>query len=309
MGQTAHETPPEEEGNTTPVIEGEVDSSDDSDTFAEIDKDLFDGDGETDLDLGDTEGDEEVPVVATETPAEETPQETPATEPETPAVTTPPAEEEKPAEPATTDQAPPAEQPAEQPPSEESPTTPAEPVDFAAMRTNAEAEIQARYAMSEEDAALMVTEPEKVLPKLAATLYMDAFESISQGLMSALPGMIQQTIQNQQTVSQAEDAFYGKWEGKLSKTDATHKAIIDRVGAVYRQVNPQATSEQYIAEVGAQALMALGIPFQDIIDAPPEITPPPATPAKPGGITPPVVPKPTNEFATLAEEFLEDDNS
>jgi len=317
MNQTATETPLDTEGEveeTKPVIEESVttDSSDDSTDFGDVDQELFDETDESgDTDLGDTV-EEKTPVSETETTAEETPQETPATAPtETPAVETPTAETETPAEPATPEQTPPVEEPptAVQQPEESPAETPAEPVDYAKMRADAATEIQERYALSEEDVQLMTTEPEKVLPKMASRLYMDVFENVTQGIMGAIPGMIQQTILSQEAVRQADNAFYGKWNGKLDAGNNDHKAMVDRVGAVYRQVNPNATKDQYIAEVGAQVLMALGIPFQDIVDAPAGDVIPPVTPATPAAITPPTTPRKMNQFESLSEEFLDEDQN
>ena len=157
--------------------------------------------------------------------------------------------------------------------------------------------------------ARMAMEPEKVLPKMAAQVYMTAYENIVKAISQAMPGMIQSTMATQSAVERATDEFYGKWT-KLDRNNPEHNARVQRIATVYRQMNPTASQEQFIAEVGAQALMALGIPFADIVDAPaPEAQQKPFVPAAPTGAAPVrAAPKPMNAYEVLAEELLNDDS-
>lgn len=196
----------------------------------------------------------------------------------------------------------------EESPKEEPETVPAVEPDFQKVRGEALSEIEKLYEFPEEDVLALSTEPEKVLPKLAARLYMDAFENITSGIMNALPGMITNTIQVQKAAQDNETEFFGKWDGKLSATDPTHRDTVTRIANVYAQVNPSATRDRFIAEVGAQALMALGIPFEQIVDAPQEDAPvKPFAPAKPASVTPPPTAVRNDEWGGLAEEFIIDD--
>lgn len=179
---------------------------------------------------------------------------------------------------------------------------------YEALRTEALVELESKtFAISEEDAQTLVTEPEKILPKLAARVYMEAFENAQRSVMTALPQMILQTMSAQTAMTQATDGFYAKWP-KIDRGDAKHAQTVGRIGQVYRQLNPTATAEQFTAEVGAQALLALGIPFDEIIDAPPVETPKPFQPASPSGTARRVVAaKPNGMWETMAEELLTDD--
>lgn len=297
MATEQNETLLEETPVDSPADAAEVDSN----LFSELADDMLsDGDDEVSdtadvvVDDGDSEDEEEVASGETET-AVETAEETP--EPEAVAPEVDPQQQ-------TQQDAPEAQPEAPAQPAEESAT--AEPVDFSAMRTEALQEIEARYAISEEDVQTLGTDPEKILPKLAARVYMDAFENISQGLMASLPRMIQSVMQMQTAAQEGESEFYGKWEGRLDKANKDHRATVQRIANVYAQVNPTATRERFIAEVGAQALMALGIPFEQIVDEIEDETPPTAfTPAKPGGTAAPApARKPGDEWSALAEDFI-----
>jgi hypothetical protein len=240
----------------------------------------------------------EEPPLAAEADATVTPEPSAPTEPPTPEV-----EAAAPAEPEVQ-----IEESEEPPEVEVEPSEPDKSYD--ALRTEALEELQDKtFALSEEDAQTLVTEPEKILPKLAANVYMAAYENVTKSIMASLPQMIAQTMSQQTAVETATDAFYTKW-GKLDRNNAKHSSAVNRIAKVYRQVNPKASAEQFTAEVGAQTLLALGIPFEEIIDAPPTEIPKPFQPAAPSGAvrTPPPAAV-TNEWTDLAEELIDDDNT
>ena len=176
---------------------------------------------------------------------------------------------------------------------------------YETLRTEALVELEEDFAISEEDAQTLVVEPEKVLPKLAADLYMRAYENITKSINAALPQMIAQTIAHNTALDQATASFYAKW-AKLDANNSKHTETVNRIGVVYRQVNPKASQEQFIAEVGAQALLALGIPFAEIVDAPPVEKP--FVPAAPAAAAPMKVPKVLGMWEEMADELIDDDS-
>ena len=179
---------------------------------------------------------------------------------------------------------------------------------YETLRAEAIVELQKDFVISDEDAQTLVTEPEKVLPKLGAEIYMMAYENAVKSINAALPQMINSTILHQSAMDQATNTFYTKW-GKLDRNNTAHSAAVNRIGMTYRQVNPNASQEQFIAEVGAQALLALGIPFAEIVDAPPAEEVTPFVPASPSGTAPVErAAKPMGAFESLAEEFIDDDS-
>lgn len=188
------------------------------------------------------------------------------------------------------------------------PTEPEPGESYETLRANALVELEKDFTISEEDAQTLVTEPEKVLPKLAAQIYMVAYENATKSVMAALPQMIRQTTSQQAAAESATKTFYEKWD-KLDSSNKKHSETVARIATVYRQVNPMATAEQFIAEVGAQSLLALGIPFAEIIDSPPVETPPAFQPAAPSGAAAvPRAPKTLGAYEVMAEEFLTDDD-
>lgn len=174
------------------------------------------------------------------------------------------------------------------------------------LRARALVELEKRYALTEDDATAVLSEPEKVLPQFFSKLYVDIYENVLNSLQVALPQMVSQVQASESVASQNERDFYAAWP-KLQE----HTQMVERFGQMYRQMNPQATKEQFINDVGAQAMVALKLPIEGVTQpaAQPEsvVRVPPYTPPR-GGPTPaPQGPRPVNPWAQMAEEFEEDD--
>jgi hypothetical protein len=293
---------------TTPVTE-----EGDSNIFSEIADELEAEDEMIDVGLEEATGETEEAPPTEEAPSEE----------QVPEGKEPPLAAEVEGQPtegtlAPTEEPPPVVEAAATPPeaqvteSEQPLVTPAEEPEptksYDALRAEALVTLEKDFAISEDDAQTLVTEPEKVLPRLAASIYMAAYENATKSIMAAMPKLISQTITHQSAAATATNDFYGKWD-KLDRNNSKHADTVNRIGLVYRQVNPNASQEQFTAEVGAQALLALGIPFTEIIDAPPIETPRAFVPAAPAGAAPtPPPPKSLSAFESLAEEFIDEDS-
>ncbi len=157
------------------------------------------------------------------------------------------------------------------------------------------------FNMSDEDIELFEESPEKVLPKMAATATIHAIEATTQTVLAQIPRLVQQTLDQQKVQQQGNDAFFEAWP---QLKDAKYMETLTRIGQTYRNLNPQAPVEQFIAEVGAQAMFALKLPME--AQPAPQPTPqpapasqPPHVPAGRANATPPP-PAPLNEFAELA---------
>lgn len=255
----------------------------------------------------------------------------PETSPETPAEEAPKAEsEEAPSaeeqekekeEPSAEGQETPEEPEVVIPPVEEetaAETRPAEEIEteLKKAREVAQEQLTEQFKLTEEQAERLVSDPNKVLPQMAAKLYLDLFDSMMQGLQSRVPAMIQQHLRQQEARQQADKAFYGAWP-QLAKPE--YRPVIDRIAATYQQLNPNADAERAIKEIGAQAWVALRLPIDELVRitgggeeaAAQQPSPPPANvshiPANSGGARQ-EPPKPQlNEFGELAEEFLVED--
>lgn len=188
------------------------------------------------------------------------------------------------------------------------PEVPQQPqVDRAAQRQQYVSQLETAYAMSDEDAQRMITEPEAVIPKLAARLHVDIVDTVIAAVMGNLPNAINAIQSQGKASSEAEDAFFQAWP--QLKNAAYQKTVYDSVAA-FRALNPRAPRDEVVRAAGLQALIQLRLPI------PPELLQQPSAPATPASFTPaapgaggvPMSPQgDQNPFVKLSQEFLLDD--
>lgn len=108
------------------------------------------------------------------------------------------------------------------------------------------------YKMTEEQVAELNENPAAYIPKAMARVYLDTISASFQQFVNYLPRMVHQVLEARETNSQQENAFFNQWPDLKA-----HKDTVLRLGAAYRQSNPAASPEDFINEVGAQAMVAL----------------------------------------------------
>lgn len=175
----------------------------------------------------------------------------------TPATVTPPAVEQTP--PAI-----PPQQVAQ--PQVQQPQQPQQPVDQQIQqpvktpeqtRQDYLALLSGNYAISEDDAVALATQPETVMPRLAANLHVNIMQEVVQLVQQALQGvprMMQAQLQQSQAEQSAKQEFYGVWPG----LEAHHESVLQNALLV-RRAHPQATKQQVIDMAGTMTAMALGL--------------------------------------------------
>lgn len=164
------------------------------------------------------------------------------------------------------------------------------------------------YALNQEQLDELELNPGEFISKVASRVYLDAVTATMTQIVQSLPGMIEQYNQQNSVVSANETEFFGKWP-ELKE----HSEAVGRLAKSYRAANPNADREQFINEVGAQAMVALRIP-------PPQIqqnndkgngkkTAPfvPASTTPPAGNAPPARKNSYDALASEWEEQIDDD--
>ena len=244
---------------------------------------------------GTTAVSEAKPAESTKAKPEEAPAQTKEPVPEKPKE---PAEVAKPAQ-----VAPQAEpQPPAEAPTETAPLT-AETLtkQFAEKRSEIETLLAERhYNVPAEMVEAFETEPEKVIPKLMARVYMDAVTNSIGHVMSHLPQMIEQVTQAKEVSQKAETAFFETWPQL-----AEHRDTVLKFGQAYRQLYPGASQDEFIKNVGAQVVVAMRLPVTNGVApaAPAAVAAPaPFVPASAGSPPTTGVTAPANPFAALAAE-------
>ena len=106
--------------------------------------------------------------------------------------------------------------------------------------------MSAQYAagLSEDDVASLQTEPEKVLPRLAAQIRMDTMKATISAMGHLMPQLLNANQQSVTLENQARDAFFGA-------NDDLKDVPIDKIvkaGQAYRQLNPDVKDPNEVIE-------------------------------------------------------------
>lgn len=124
------------------------------------------------------------------------------------------------------------------------------------------------FALSEETAAALQDDPAKVLPTLAANVYLMAVENATAAVRELLPNVVPQMMEQRQTMAKAVESF-----NEAAPDLAPHLERVVPISNFLRSQNPDMPTDKFIPLVVATARQMLGL------------TPPaaaaPAAPAKP----------------------------
>jgi hypothetical protein len=173
-------------------------------------------------------------------------------------------------------------------------------------------EIAGRYTINEEQATLLATAPEKVLPDMIGRLYVDIFEAVLLNAMQQLPQVIPYHVQQVQRQQEAQRAFFTRWPS-LRKPE--YGPVVQQIAGTIRQLQPQLTGEDFVEQVGTQVSLLLKLPLDQRPGAQPPAAPPvqppvpqaplrPHAPANPGGSAPAAMPgSQPNFWASFAQEI------
>lgn len=239
------------------------------------------------------EGDE----VVVEEPAE------PAPAPATPATPAP-------AEPVSAAPAPsPAPAGSEEKPLPVAPPAPtASNEEYSTWRAARLTQLEQVYALDPESATAMLTEPELVLPKLAAKVHMEVMENSMRAMQAMVPVMLQQVQYHTEIEGRAKNLFTSI---NPDLADPRYEPAILQLGQVYRNVNKTASPEVAAQAIGNLVRAALGIaaPVATGVQPQAAVAQPAVTPFTPargaGGGSVPV--RSGNQFELLAQEMENED--
>lgn len=215
--------------------------------------------------------------------------------------------------PAVEEETPPAD-PAK-PAEEEKPVVEEDPEVAAQARQAFLADVEKSFEISDDDANMLLTEPEKVLPKLGAMVYDRAMQDVAhllqqqqQQLAQTLPQIITQTQQAASQEDTARATFLEVNPG-LDKVGNLND-LVDALAPTVMQANPGKSGKELMGIIGDMVYPMVGM-------ARPAATPPeqpaptkvkphvPAAPSAPSAVLPSPVPEGEDPIIT---ELLAMDN-
>lgn len=115
---------------------------------------------------------------------------------------------------------------------------------------------QSLFTLSNEEVEALETDVVGTIPKLLAKVAVKVQQQQLAQLSRIVPMMIERHARVTQRHTANEDKFYQAWPG-LDRSK--HGDVVRKYGAVYRAMNPQATLDKMIADLGPMVMMAAGV--------------------------------------------------
>lgn len=150
------------------------------------------------------------------------------------------------------------------------------------------------FALSQQDIEALETDAPAHIPKLLARAYVKTMANTMAQMNRVIPAMVQKITAVQKRNTENEGKFYSRWP-MIDR--AQHGETVARLARTYRQMNPSASLDQMVEELGPVVMMTAKIPLSATAvasngaAAPPTRTPPQGfRPALPGTTAPPNAP-------------------
>lgn len=137
-------------------------------------------------------------------------------------------------------------------------------------------ELEKHYTFSEDESAALLTEPELVLPKLAAKVHMEVLENSMRAMQAMVPVMMEQVTRNTTVETQAKGVFFSV---NPDLSDPSYTQAIHQLGTAYRQMNQTAGPEEASRAIGNLVRAALNMQPAAAHQGSPGVTPAPVAPA------------------------------
>lgn len=108
------------------------------------------------------------------------------------------------------------------------------------------------YGLSPEVQAELELEPAKVIPRLMAKVYLDAMTASIGQMTMHFPRLVRLVNEQMERENSSENEFFKAWPKLKGKEED-----IRRFGAAWRKLNPAASAQDFVNEVGAGVMVAL----------------------------------------------------
>ena len=167
-------------------------------------------------------------------------------------------------------------------------------------------ELEKQYALNEADAVAALTDPEKVLPALAAKVHLSVMENSMRAVQAMLPTMLGQFQQGNDLNMRAKNLFVSE---NPDLADPQYEGAILQLGQVYRSMNRGAAPDVAARAIGSLVRAAFGLVQPSAVgQTAPAQTFPAKTgfvPARGSGGSVRISPS-SNVFEQMADEMLRD---
>lgn len=167
-----------------------------------------------------------------------------------------------------------------------------------------------QYVLSEEQADLLVTDPNKVVPQLLAQMHMNVLSHALRMVQESLPQQFTQHTERALAEQKLNDQFSAEFPDLSLSDKEVNQAVTQAVALVKTQM-PKATMEEKIQRVGALTRVLLGKPaptaqaVQQPVSRP--AAPQPISPSRTAPASRSYTAPAKDQWAGLIDEFTRED--
>lgn len=167
-----------------------------------------------------------------------------------------------------------------------------------------------QYVLSEEQADLLVTDPNKVVPQLLAQMHMNVLSHALRMVQESLPQQLTQHTERALAEQKLNDQFSAAFPDLSLSDKDVNQAVTQAVALVKTQM-PKATMEEKIQRVGALTRVLLGKPaptaqaVQQPVSRP--AAPQPVSPSRTAPASRSSTAPAKDQWAGLIDEFTRED--
>lgn len=167
-----------------------------------------------------------------------------------------------------------------------------------------------QYVLSEEQADLLVTDPNKVVPQLLAQMHMNVLSHALRMVQESLPQQFTQHTERALAEQKLNDQFSAAFPDLSLSDKEVNQAVTQAVALVKTQM-PKATMEEKIQRVGALTRVLLGKPaptaqaVQQPVSRP--AAPQPVSPSRTAPASRSYTAPAKDQWAGLIDEFTRED--
>lgn len=120
------------------------------------------------------------------------------------------------------------------------------------------------YKLDQSDMDELDAQPAVAIPKLLAKSHFNIVQNVLGTLAAQIPHVVGGVLEARKKQESLEDEFFTRW--KDSGLDRSkHRQQVLQIAQAYRQLNPNATKDQMMEFVGAQAVVMLGLHKQPAV--------------------------------------------
>lgn len=162
------------------------------------------------------------------------------------------------------------------------------------MEKQRDALINQVYAIPQELAEQLDTQPSQVVPQLAASIHQTVLMQTMEAIAKAVPAMLAQTLDQRESNQRAEEAFFKDYPGLID-----HKTDVARAMEVLQKLDPKLSAQEAAKQAASYVMAQKGLAPKAKAESRPKPQVPVRTAAAAtAGQTPEA--EPLNPFAALA---------